>query len=164
VLVRSGGIEIVDDQDCSDPITCCNTTFSGPYVRWQTVRRNTISGVAAIDNECGQIALHGSAGEVRGSSSDVVVESNTVTCPNASLWPAGATHGVDVNCSHCAVRIWASCDAALDSMCGGGNRKDPVLCGVCIEKHALSLHDGGGCSMSEAEAWCRGTAAAVPQL
>jgi hypothetical protein len=45
-MVRSGGIDLVDDEDCSDPITCCNTSFSGPFVRAQTLRRNTISGAA----------------------------------------------------------------------------------------------------------------------
>ena len=44
--------------------------------------------------------LHGSSGETRGASTDVVVEGNSLSCQaNASL--AGA---VDVNCSHCAVR------------------------------------------------------------
>jgi hypothetical protein len=101
-MIRSGGIDIVDDEDCSDPITCCNTSFSGPFVRAQTVRRNIISGLSEITGRCGGIALHSSAGEVSGASTDLVVESNTIVCPNASLLPAG-TRGVDVNCSHCVV-------------------------------------------------------------
>jgi hypothetical protein len=37
----------------------------------------------------------------------------------------------------------------------GDSQNGQFLYGASIEKHASSLHDGGGCSMVEAEAWCR---------
>lgn len=102
-MIRSGGIDLVDDEDCSDPVTCCSTSFSGPYVRAQVVRRNSIAGISEITGLCGGIALHSSKGETAGSSTDIVVERNIIRCPNSSLLP-GAGGGIVVNCTHCVVR------------------------------------------------------------
>jgi hypothetical protein len=162
MMLNSGGIDLIDEMDCSDPITCCNTSFGGPFLRWVTVRRNNISGVrnmtgrsSAVNEDCGQITLRDSPGF---ASTDVVVEGNTLRCANASLFPdsaARSTGGIDVTCLHCAVRIWPSCSTALANLCGTA-QWDPVLCGVCIERNVRLLSDGGGCdNMTEAEAWCR---------
>ena len=62
------------------------------------------AGISEITGKCGGIALHGSVGEARGSSTDLVVEKNALLCVNASdEFPLGA-HGIDVNASHSIVQ------------------------------------------------------------
>lgn len=90
-LVRSNGIALKDSVTSSK--FCDTSTYPGPFTRWQTVRRNSIAGVALSQTECGTITLSG--GRV---STDVVVEHNAIYCP------MGVTQQpIDVNCSHCKV-------------------------------------------------------------
>jgi len=96
-LVRSNGISL---KDVSSSTSSCGASYPGPYVRWQTLRRNSIAGIAASQTECGFIALSQSA-EPALASTDIVIEHNVFDCPPGKVLPG--TNGVQVNCSHCKV-------------------------------------------------------------
>ena len=78
---------------------CNASTYPGPFARWQTIRRNYISGVAlssGVNHDGAKVC-----GTINASplSTDVVVERNTFDCPIGTVQPP-----IVANCSHC--KVW----------------------------------------------------------
>jgi hypothetical protein len=102
-MVRSNGIALTDNSLKGTPYendSCNDTTYPGPFMRWQVIRRNSIAGVALSANQtraptspCGTITMGGSK-----ASTDVVIEGNQFDCPPGSVQPP-----IDVACDHCKV-------------------------------------------------------------
>ena len=101
-MVRSNGIALIDNALKGTPYEnkyCNDSSYPGPYLRWQVVRRNSIAGVALSANQtnassppCGTITTNSH------QSTDVVVEGNVFDCPPGTRQPP-----IHVECSHCKV-------------------------------------------------------------
>jgi hypothetical protein len=99
-LINSDGIILSDDNSDTTEPECA--AFMGPWLRWNVVRRNNISGLSqasksvnATSPKCGAVQLR-SPDRV---STDIVIEDNGFSCPSPGVLP---DHGVVVgNCQHC---------------------------------------------------------------
>eukprot|EP00045_Choanoeca_perplexa_P010870 m.112858 g.112858 ORF g.112858 m.112858 type:complete len:743 (+) comp15422_c0_seq1:1217-3445(+) len=99
-LVNSDGIILSDDNQNTTEPECA--AFMGPWLRWNVVRRNAISGLSqasksvnASSPSCGAVQLR----SPQRVSTDIVIEANGFTCPAPGVLPE---HGVVVgNCQHC---------------------------------------------------------------
>jgi hypothetical protein len=88
-MSNSNGIDVTDNAAAQGQCA----SWPGPYVRWATIRGNTIGGLAAANpTECGAVNVRNPA------TSDVLVEGNTLQCP-----PGGSGGGVNVKAAHAVV-------------------------------------------------------------
>ena len=97
LLARSNGITLAD-AGVLDRIICNASTYPGPFTRWQTIRRNAISGVALSAAELNETSPPCGTITAANASTDVVVEHNTFSCPAGSTQPP-----IEAACSHCKV-------------------------------------------------------------
>ena len=89
-MQNSSGITLHDKYNAN-----CQSSYPGPYLRWQVIRNNTLGGVASSSNDCAVINASST------NTTDVVVEGNTFACPIGRPLPGG---GVNVAGQHCLVR------------------------------------------------------------
>lgn len=91
-FTSSNGISLHD----VSPDASCNSSFAGPYVKWQVVRNNDMSGVAVGNpNICATINA------TNPLTSDLVVQGNTFACPPGKFLPGG---GINVAAAHSVVQ------------------------------------------------------------
>ena len=96
LLARSNGVTLTDSTAANS--ICNASTYPGPFTRWQTIRRNAISGVALSAAELNETSPPCGTITTANASTDVVVEHNTFSCPAGSTQPP-----IEAACSHCKV-------------------------------------------------------------
>jgi hypothetical protein len=76
----------------------CNATFTGPYIKWATLRNNTVGGVAPSNP-----GVCGSLNATNPRTSDLLVEGNDVArgCPPGNALPCG--DGVCIYAAHSVI-------------------------------------------------------------
>lgn len=88
-LIRSNGIDLTDDPP--QPGQC--GTWPGPFLRWASIRGNSLGGLSASSpTACPAITAKNPG------TSDVLVELNTFDCP-----PGGQGGGVHVQAAHAVI-------------------------------------------------------------
>ena len=95
-LLDSDGVTLTDSTAANS--ICNASTYPGPFTRWQTIRRNAISGVALSAAELNKTSPPCGTITTANASTDVVVEHNTFSCPAGSTQPP-----IEAACSHCKV-------------------------------------------------------------
>jgi hypothetical protein len=92
VFTSSNGISIHD----VSPDQSCKASFTGPYVQWQVIRNNSMSGTAVGNpNICATINA------TNPLTTDLVVQGNSFDCPKGKLLPGG---GINVAAGHSVVQ------------------------------------------------------------
>jgi hypothetical protein len=85
----SNGISVHD----VSPASNCNASYPGPYVRWVTMRRNTIGGISICSP-----GVCGSINATNGQTTDIVAEENVFNCAPGNLLPGG--NGLNIYAEH----------------------------------------------------------------
>jgi hypothetical protein len=92
VFSSSNGISLHD----GSPDHNCASSYPGPYVKWQVIRNNSMSGTAVGNPDfCATINA------TNPLTSDLVVQGNTFNCPPGKLLPGG---GINVAAVHSVVQ------------------------------------------------------------
>lgn len=106
-MLRSDGITILEGLDPQQ--RCPAWGAHGPWVRWVTIRRNTIEGVSENskpNNMCGAVVTNWATSMQHeagvSTSTDIVAEQNTFGCPHGATLAGDAGYVMD--CPHCVVR------------------------------------------------------------
>lgn len=106
-MLRSDGITLLEGLDPQPRCPAWGT--HGPWVRWVTIRRNTIAGVSENSKPsgmCGAVVTNWASSlphePGNSTSTDIVAEQNLFICPHGAT--LAGDRGYVMQCPHCVVR------------------------------------------------------------